>query len=170
MESLRRRLIAGTINRYEAKGGWRNDHLDKSPRVLPDGMPPEIVADIAALPLPNDSYDEIVCSQTLEHLPYARACKALREFHRVLKPHGTLHLDTPDMAAVARAWVGHEYTPAELELIVYGDVVEMPDAEFNVHRSAWWPERLETELIEARFSVLSIKSKGVILWGEARKT
>ncbi len=46
-------------------------------------------ADLAErLPLPDDSIDIVVCQEGIEHLP--NQLLALQEFHRVLKPGGTL--------------------------------------------------------------------------------
>ena len=45
------------------------------------------VADVAALPFPEASFDVVVSFETIEHVPDAVA--ALREFRRVLAPRGT---------------------------------------------------------------------------------
>lgn len=47
-----------------------------------------LVADAAAIPLPDGSVDLVYCHQTFHHLVDQKA--ALREFHRVLRPGGTL--------------------------------------------------------------------------------
>ena len=53
----------------------------------------DYVCDIAQLPVEDERYDLILCSQTLEHVMNPIA--VLREFHRVLKPGGTVWLTTP---------------------------------------------------------------------------
>lgn len=40
--------------------------------------------DVTAMPFPDGTFDAVYCSHVLEHVPDDR--KALREFHRVLKP------------------------------------------------------------------------------------
>ena len=53
----------------------------------------DIVSDIAAIPQPNASFDAVLCVEVLEHLPDPLA--ALREFGRLLRPHGVLILTAP---------------------------------------------------------------------------
>src|ERR1035441_8959759 len=48
----------------------------------------DIVSDIVAIPAPDASFDVILCTEVLEHLPDPAA--ALREFSRLLKPDGQL--------------------------------------------------------------------------------
>lgn len=52
-----------------------------------------IVSDITRIPVDDASFDVILCSEVLEHIPDAVA--ALREFSRILKPGGTLLITAP---------------------------------------------------------------------------
>jgi ubiquinone/menaquinone biosynthesis C-methylase UbiE len=61
-------------------GDWDNDRLD-------------IVSDITSIPVPDASFDAILCSEVLEHIPDAVA--ALNEFTRILKPGGILLITAP---------------------------------------------------------------------------
>lgn len=54
--------------------------------------------DITNIQYPDDSFDVILCSHVLEHVPDDR--KAMREFWRVLKPTGWAILLVPIMAEV----------------------------------------------------------------------
>jgi SAM-dependent methyltransferase len=45
------------------------------------------------LPFKSDSFDAVLCTQTLEHLEWPR--KSVQEFYRVLKPGGRLYLTAP---------------------------------------------------------------------------
>jgi SAM-dependent methyltransferase len=45
------------------------------------------------LPFKDESFDAVLCTQTLEHLEWPREC--VREFFRVLKPGGRLFLTVP---------------------------------------------------------------------------
>lgn len=53
----------------------------------------DIVSDIVSIPSPDASFDAILCTEVLEHLPDPSA--ALKEFARLLKPGGVLILTAP---------------------------------------------------------------------------
>jgi len=59
---------------------WDNSHLD-------------IVSDIASIPVEDGSFDNILCTEVLEHVP--RPDEAIREFSRILKPGGKLIITAP---------------------------------------------------------------------------
>ena len=52
-----------------------------------------VIGAIDKLPFTNDSLDAVLCTETLEHVPWPYECVA--EFYRVLKPDGKLFLTTP---------------------------------------------------------------------------
>lgn len=52
-----------------------------------------LVSDITDIPAPDDSFDAILCSEVLEHVP--EPTHALDEFTRLLKPGGVLILTAP---------------------------------------------------------------------------
>lgn len=53
----------------------------------------DLVSDITAIPAPDASFDAILCSEVLEHIP--EPTHALDEFARLLRPAGTLILTAP---------------------------------------------------------------------------
>lgn len=53
----------------------------------------------------DNSVDEIYASHVLEHLGHAESRAALREWHRVLKPHGRIRIAVPDIDYILRAYV-----------------------------------------------------------------
>jgi SAM-dependent methyltransferase len=53
----------------------------------------DLVSDITAIPAPDTSFDAILCSEVLEHLP--EPTHALDEFARLLKPGGVMILTAP---------------------------------------------------------------------------
>jgi SAM-dependent methyltransferase len=76
-----------------------------------------------AIPAEDDSFDSIVCTQVLEHVP--RPEQALREFHRVLRPGGTL------VATVPFAWEEHETPHDFYRYTRYGIKHLLTDAGFG---------------------------------------
>jgi len=65
--------------------GLQDDHWDTS-RI-------DLVGDITAIPAPAASFDVILCSEVLEHVP--EPTHALDEFNRLLKPGGILIITAP---------------------------------------------------------------------------
>ncbi len=61
-------------------GTWDNSKLD-------------IVSDITNIPRDNESFDAVMCTEVLEHVPDPVA--ALTELHRLLKPGGYLLITAP---------------------------------------------------------------------------
>jgi dolichol-phosphate mannosyltransferase len=59
---------------------------------------PLVRASIFALPFADASFDSVVCSQVIEHIPAEPAI--FTEFVRVLRPGGLLILGTPDYATI----------------------------------------------------------------------
>ena len=58
----------------------------------------DIVSDITAIPEPDHSFDAILCSEVLEHVPNPNL--ALDEFARLLKPGGKLVITAPFASVV----------------------------------------------------------------------
>jgi len=53
----------------------------------------DYVCDLTEIPVPDATYDLVLCTQVMEHVPDPVA--VLREFHRVLKPGGEAWLSAP---------------------------------------------------------------------------
>lgn len=85
----------------------------------------DIASDITSIPVPADSFDAVLCSEVLEHVPDPLA--AVREFARVLKPGGTLILTVPfcslthmapyhHASGLNRYWYEHHLPRMSLEI------------------------------------------------------
>jgi glycosyltransferase involved in cell wall biosynthesis/SAM-dependent methyltransferase len=135
-------LLMGRLRRLTLVG------LDAAPERLllarRTGVPAALTsADVGRLPFPNESFDRVLLSEVLEHLPDAP--RALAEIHRVLRPGGILALSVPHArypflwdpvnrvwtalggrplrrGPIAGIWSGHEtlYLPEELAASVEG--------------------------------------------------
>ncbi|HSU36144.1 MAG TPA: class I SAM-dependent methyltransferase [Propionibacteriaceae bacterium] len=55
--------------------------------------PLDHICDLTAIPVPDATYDLVLCTQVMEHMPEPLA--VLRELHRVLKPGGKTYLSAP---------------------------------------------------------------------------
>lgn len=80
--------VAQDFAAYDGKGdgkggqvaGWKHEGLD-------------IVSDITVIPEPDASFDAVLCTEVVEHVP--DPIGALRELTRLLKPDGVLILTAP---------------------------------------------------------------------------
>ena len=64
------------------------------------------VASVVEIPYPDDRFDVVLCFAVIDHVPDEKRQDAVRELVRVLKPGGTLFINTPNRYAYT--WrVGH---------------------------------------------------------------
>jgi ubiquinone/menaquinone biosynthesis C-methylase UbiE len=61
--------------------------------------------DARIVPLPNDTVDEIYTSHLFEHFDYKEAFDVLAEWKRVLRPGGTVVIETPDFYASCKRFI-----------------------------------------------------------------
>lgn len=80
--------VSQDICEYEGKGNMRGLHTGKW-----DTSNIDIVCDICNIPEPAESFDVILCSEVLEHLP--DPLRALQELYRLLKPGGVIIITAP---------------------------------------------------------------------------
>jgi ubiquinone/menaquinone biosynthesis C-methylase UbiE len=79
-------------------------------------------ASALALPFADNSFDKVICSEVLEHIPDYRA--ALREIERVLKPGGLF------CASVPRRW------PEQICWALSKDYYQVPGGHLRIFRGA----------------------------------
>ena len=70
---------------------YRTSDWSNSPHA--GGRAADVVAPLHELPVPDGSFDAVLCTQVLEHVPDPGA--VLAELHRVLAPGGSLWLTVP---------------------------------------------------------------------------
>lgn len=120
----------------------------------------DIRADICELPFDDNSIDEIVAYQVIEHLEYNKSQQMFDEMYRVLKPGGTAIVETPDIDVVCRKilkegltdnWlynlVGEYYRPWDKDRY---DDWEMNAA--SIHRNPWNFQRIDDFATNAGFT------------------
>lgn len=111
---------------------WDTSHID-------------LVSDITAIPASDRSFDAILCTEVLEHVPDPLA--ALDEFARLLRPGGEVILTAPFASMVhqapfffqsgfSRFWYEHHLTSRGfeiVELVPNGDWLALIDQEVGRH-------------------------------------
>jgi SAM-dependent methyltransferase len=144
-------LIAGSgeEGRQWTEQGWSVVRLDIDPRTEPD-----IVASMTDL---GDigPYDAVACNNALEHLYPHEVTKALREFHRVLKPGGYAVIQVPDLQDVKPT----EDLIPEIGMtglhLMYGDPALLEEFPYMAHHSGFVEDTLRRVLDMAGFQVMT---------------
>ncbi len=108
------------------------------------------MTDIAALPFPEGTFDLVICSEVLEHVPNHRA--AFAELVRVLKPGGRLVVSVPRYLPEKICWMlsrTYRSTPGG-HIRIYGekrmrDLIAAADVALegrhwahSLHAPFWW--------------------------------
>lgn len=107
-------------------------------------------ADVARLPFKDGTFDAVVCSEVLEHIPDSR--KAVRELVRVLKPGGELVVSVPRYLPERICWAlseayhnepgGHIriYKKKELQALLETTGVTCRTIRYKhgLHAPYWW--------------------------------
>lgn len=94
-------VVAVDLNREDLRRVrfmWARDR-QRDPKL---GRVEFLIADAQRLPFANSSFDRVICTEVLEHLPDDGA--GLRELVRVLKPAGELVVSVPAYLAESLLW------------------------------------------------------------------
>src|SRR6266571_3855056 len=86
----------------------------------------DYVSDITSIPVPDASFDVVLCTEVLEHVPEPIA--AIREIARILRPGGTLLLTAPQRSGAHQrpyhyyggftpSWYRHFLSANELTIV-----------------------------------------------------
>lgn len=124
-----------------------------SNRALPHGV--ELMKlDGAALPFENDSFDRLIATHVLEHVPYPH--KAVEEWVRVLKPGGVLSIILPcdpgwawrmgrmlgPRRQAQAAGLPYDYYMAREHVNSIFNLRELLKFHFPRREVVWWPFRI----------------------------
>lgn len=77
------------------------EHLDVDPN-CPDL---DYCCSMDSIPVDDNVFDEIVSIHSIEHIGWRKGLATLKEWHRVLKPGGKLHIATPNLLFIMRAYL-----------------------------------------------------------------
>ena len=157
---------------------------------VPAGLAgPRVNGDGTRLPFPDDTFDRIICSEVMEHIPDDRAAAA--ELARVLKPGGILAVTVPTWFPEKVCWAlsdeyhapfvagGHVriFTEAELREKLHDTGLQPGDAHHAhaLHSPYWWlkcavgPTNDDNPLVQAYHRVLMwdiVKAPRTTRWTE----
>ncbi len=133
-----------------------------------------LYADLRALPLRDDWFEEIICLSTLEHVgmdntvygaddpraddPRAAAAKALRELLRVVRPGGRIHLSVPFGRREDHGWL-RQFDREDVDaLLADAGVVRHEETVFR-HTSRGWRRGTPRQAARARYNNTPSRTK-----------
>jgi len=112
---------------------------------------------------PDNSVDEIIARDCIEHISWRRVEDLLKDIYRVLKPGGKVYIQVPDLEAIAKKIIlNPDFKYGELEgwkaisYWVYGGQ-EYPE---NSHKAGFTIRTLKELLENIGFEVVDIKNDG----------
>ena len=98
---------------------------------------PDIVCDVRKLPVPDQQFDVVFSSHTLEHFSWTKVESILKEWSRVLKVGGELRLVVPNLKYVGKRLAEDRIVPTDL-WVIYGE----QDYPKNFHATGFTPNML----------------------------
>lgn len=129
---------------------------------------PDMVLDLEKTPYPFDdnSIDEILAKDVIEHFSFRNVERVVKEWHRILKPGGKLVIQTPDFDVIVdlirkgeiKGWWQISYW-------LYGG----QDYPENTHKLIFTKEEIRKFLESLGFSIRGINSGGTNMIVEAYK-
>ena len=135
---------------------------------------PDLVWDLryVPLPFPDNSAEEIIAKDVIEHVPWRKVRALLRDLYRILKPCGVIYIQVPDLEAIAKKVIlNPDFRYGDLsgfEAIsfwVYG-AQDYPE---NTHKAGFTIPTLKRLLEEIGFRVKDIRNDGgtnIMCWAE----
>jgi SAM-dependent methyltransferase len=98
---------------------------------------PDVLCDVRYLPVPDQTFDIVFSSHTLEHFPWTSVDKVLKEWCRVLKVGGELRLIVPNLRWSAQRILDDTLVPEDY-WVLYGE----QDYAKNYHSVGFTPNSL----------------------------
>ncbi len=102
-----------------------------------EDVKPDVVCDVRHLPIPDQTFDIVFSSHTLEHFSWQTVDKVLKEWARVLKVGGELRLVVPNLHYVGERIANDTLIPSDY-WVIFGE----QDYAKNFHGSGFTPRTL----------------------------
>lgn len=110
----------------------------------------DIHADFGYLPFEDNSVDEIVCNDIIEHIPQYRYNEVLTEFNRILKLGGKIKGACPNLHSTMIRYANNEVSLSDALGAIYGS----GENEFQVHYNGFTIFTLQDLLTEYGFGFI----------------
>ncbi|MCS7367354.1 MAG: methyltransferase domain-containing protein [archaeon YNP-WB-062] len=153
----------------DVKAGYINVDIRKT---KPNVLMLDLEKDLLKV-FPDNSVEEIIAKDVIEHVSWRRVEDLLRDIHRVLKSNGRIYIQVPDLEAIAKKVIlnpnfkyGELSGYKAISYWIYGG----QDYEYNFHKSGFTISTLRGILEQIGFIVEDIKNDGgsnIVCW--ARK-
>ena len=153
----------------DVKAGYINIDIRKT---KPNVLMLDLEKDLLKV-FPDNSVEEIIAKDVIEHVSWRRVEDLLRDIHRVLKSNGRIYIQVPDLEAIAKKVIlnpnfkyGELSGYKAISYWIYGG----QDYEYNFHKSGFTISTLRGILEQIGFIVEDIKNDGgsnIVCW--ARK-
>ena len=108
-----------------------------------EDLKPDVICDVRKLPVPDQVFDIVFSSHTLEHFAWGKVQDVLKEWCRVLKIGGELRLVVPNLRHVAQRLLDDTIVPTDF-WVLYGE----QDYAKNFHAAGFTPKVLKA-LVES---------------------
>jgi SAM-dependent methyltransferase len=119
-----------------------------------DYAPIDHVCDLTAIPVPDSTYDLVLCTQVLEHVPEPLA--VMRELHRVVKPGGQAWMSAPLFFAEHEApYDFHRFTRFAWKRMA-------AESGFRVKEITWLEGYYGTLAYQARVGAQSLPNRWIV--------
>jgi predicted SAM-dependent methyltransferase len=104
---------------------------------------PDVVCDVRRIPVPDETFDMVHSSHTLEHFGWTHSAEVLKEWCRILKVGGELRLAVPNLRHVAQRLLDDNLHITDF-WVLYGE----QDYPKNFHAAGFTPKLLKA-LVES---------------------
>jgi predicted SAM-dependent methyltransferase len=108
----------------------------------------EVKCDAKNLPYEDDSVDEVLSMHLIEHFDFYEAFDVLKEWKRVLKEDGKLHLETPNLLTTCEAFIKASETD---RVNLYGQFFAIPWVPGEIHKFLYTETQLRWTLEQVGF-------------------
>jgi len=102
-----------------------------------EDVKPDVVCDLRKIPVPDETFDVVFSSHTLEHFAWTGLEKIMKEWSRILKVGGELRLVVPNMRYVAQRLLDDDIQAQDF-WVIWGE----QDYQKNFHASGFTPKIL----------------------------